>query len=362
MRRGHTVKAILCALLICGALFSGCDKSGENVYGSKVVCYYDNFFNDGELYCDSPYARLNFFDFNSMQNAIVCPQPNCPHTDQGSCSSFGMMNHPMIYGDRLYHFTTDIGYDKNGIVETTNIYSAELDGTSRIKLGSLEGGQLYYYDRAVLIDGKLYFCVTSNLYDEFGKSTQMKKYILYSYSFKENKFERLCDINNGNSSNVYIYGEYMGDIYMAFSYLEKEVTMEEFMDEENPVEFSYIGYRYNIAENSLYEYDGTVIGIYDGWLITLEDENSVFRSENGDTVTLPGQFRGRVVNGYAFDMSEKVAVELKTSRKYCLNLDDPYSEVIYFLNGDYILRGAGDSGNSGYIKIPGDELIGEMVE
>ena len=314
MRRGHTVKAILCALLICGALFSGCDKSGENVYGSKVVCYYDNFFNDGELYCDSPYARLNFFDFNSMQNAIVCPQPNCPHTDQGSCSSFGMMNHPMIYGDRLYYFTTDIGYDKNGIVETT------------------------------------------------GKSTQMKKYILYSYSFKENKFERLCDINDGNSSNVYIYGEYMGDIYMAFSYLEKEVTMEEFMDEENPVEFSYIGYRYNIAENSLYEYDGTVIGIYDGWLITLEDENSVFRSENGDTVTLPGQFRGRVVNGYAFDMSEKVAVELKTSRKYCLNLDDPYSEVIYFLNGDYILRGAGDSGNSGYIKIPGDELIGEMVE
>lgn len=355
---------VIVALCICVlALLCGCGGA-ENLSNSSgtVISLYTDICNDGELYIDNPSARLNFVDFKSMKSAIICPSPNCPHNDPNSCPSFGMMNHPLIYGGRLYFFKGSTEYSDGKAVDSTAVYSAELDGTGKKKLGSVDEGILNHYNRAVLVDNTMYFCLTKSGYDQFGKSTQTKEISLYSYSFAENRFTRLADIGNGISAGDWLYGVFNGEIYISFSYLEKEVTQEDFMNPDTAPQFQQILYKYNISDGSLTEVKESISGIQNGWIIIKDGDSTILRNESGKDVTIPTGSDIAVVNGFAFDSTNKAAYELSSGKKYSLNLRQEYSEVIYYIDGSYITKSLDSAGNNVYEKIPEAEMIGEEIK
>ncbi len=358
----RTVCVISALILFVSALLCGCGGA-ENPPESSgtVISLYTDVCNDGELYIDNPNARLNFVDFKSMKSAIICPSPNCPHNDPDSCPSFGMMNHPLIYGGRLYFFKESIEYSDGKAVESTAAYSAELDGTGKKKLASIDEGILNHYNRTVLVDGILYFCLTKSGYDQFGKSTQTKEISLYSYSFTENKFAGLADIGKGISAGDWLYGVFDGEIYISFSYLEKEATPEDFMNPDTAPQFQQILYKYNISDGSLTECKENISGIQNGWIIIKDDDSTILRNESGKDITIPTGSDVTVVNGFAFDSVNKAAYELSSGKKYSLNLRQEYSEVIYYIDESYITKSLDSAGSNVYEKIPEAEMIGGEV-
>lgn len=354
---------VISALILCAsALLCGCGGAeNPSEHSGTVISLYTDICNDGELYIDNPNARLNFVDFKSMKSAIICPSPNCPHNDPDSCPSFGMMNHPLIYGGRLYFFKESTEYSNGKAVDSTAVYSAELDGTGKKKLGSVDEGILNHYNRAVLVDDTLYFCLTKSGYDQFGKSTQTKEISLYSYSFTENKFTRLADIGKGISAGDWLYGVFSGEIYISFSYLEKEVTPEDFMNPDTVPQFQQILYKYNIADGSLTEVKESISGIQNGWIIKKDGDSTILRNESGKDVTIPTGSDVSVVNGFAFDSVNKAAYELSSGKTYSLNLRQEYSEIIYYIDKSYIAKSLDSAGNNVYEKISEADIIGEEV-
>lgn len=61
---------------------------------------YENVNNHGEFYSNG-IGSLRYFDFMSMVSAPICSKPNCTHTDENECTSFGMNNHPALIGDNI---------------------------------------------------------------------------------------------------------------------------------------------------------------------------------------------------------------------------------------------------------------------
>lgn len=358
---------VIAALCICAStLLCGCgvnenqSMSRESI--SFVISLYTDICNDGELYIDNPNARLNFVDFKSMKSAIICPSPNCPHNDPYSCPSFGKMNHPIIYGGKLYFFKESTEYSEGKAVDKTAVYSAELDGTGKREICSTDEGILNHYDRAVLVGDTLYFCLTKYDYDEFGKSTQTKEISLYSYSFTENNFTKLADIGKGFSAGNWLLGEFGGEIYVQFSYRETEPAPEEYMNPDLMPEFERILYKYSIADGSLTRCEEDISDIQNGWIIKKDGDSTILRNESGKDITIPTGSDVTVVNGYAFDTVNKVAYDLSSGRQYSLNLRQEYCEIIYYIDESYIAKSLDSVGNNVYEKIPESGLIGAEVK
>lgn len=356
---------VIAALCICAsALLCGCgvndNRSISNEGISFVISLYTDICNDGELYIDNPNARLNFVDFTSMKSAIVCPSPNCQHNDSDSCPSFGMINHPLIYGGKLYFFKESTEYSDGKAAGKTTVYSAEIDGTGKREICSTDGGILNNYDRAVLVDDTLYFCLTKYEYDEFGKSSDTAEISLHSYSFAENKFVKLADIGTGISAGNWLLGEFGGEIYVQFSYRETEPTPEEYMNPELIPEFERIMYKYNIAGGDLTECED-ISAIQNGWLIKRDGDSTTLQNESGNNITVPIGSDVAVANGYAFDVADKTAFDLSSGRKYSLNLRQEYCEIIYYIDESYITKSRDSDGNNVYDKIPESELIGAEI-
>lgn len=362
MRRFVCIIVTLCICvsgLLCGC---GGDDNPSMSLGSSIISLYTDICSNGELYIDNPNARLNFVDFASMKSAIICPSPNCSHSDYRSCPSFGMMNHPIIYGDRLYFFKESTEFSDDGAVDKTAVYSASPDGTGKRELKSTDGGILNHYDRAVLVGDVLYFCLTKSGYDQFGSSTQDKEVSLHSYSFAENRFTKCADIGKGFSAGNWLLGEFGGEIYVQFSYRETEPTPEEYLNPDLMPEFEHVLYKYSISDGSLTECMENISDIQNGWLITKDSDSTVLRSKDGKELVIPTGSDVTVVNGFAFDVADKAAYELSSGRKYSLNLRQEYCEIIYYIDESYIAKSLDSAGNNVYEKIPEADLIGEEVK
>lgn len=360
------VLAVSAAVLCASALLCGCGGDDNTSISpestASIISQFTDICNDGELFIDSPNARLNFIDFKSMKSAILCPSPNCPHNDPSDCPSFGMMNHPVIYGGRLYFFKESREYIDGKVTDRTELYSAEPDGTGKKKICSTDGGILNHYDRAVLLGDTLYFCMTKYGYDEFGSMTQSSEISLHSYSFSENKITKLTHIGKGFDAGNWLYGVFGGEIYISFSYHETEYIPKDYTSLDDMPEFEQILYKYSIAEGSLTECSETISDIQGGYLIKRDGSSTVLLDESGKELTLPTGSDVAIVNGFAFDALNKAAYKLSSGKKYSLKLRQEYSEIIYYIDESYIAKSLDSAGNNVYEKIPEAELIGDEIK
>lgn len=223
MRNGK-MKAKLTAMILSAALLAGCtaaETSPENK--ARIISSYTNVSDSGMLFSDSV-GRLNFFDFESMNSAVLCTRPNCTHSDPDACSAYGMTNHPILYGDDLFFFGTEIvEVQKDGKPEFSNVttvYKADTDGTNRIAVQVIDG--LYMPDiRMVLVGDTAYFSMVKREFDEYGSYTGYEEAWLCSYNISTNEFRKIEKTYEGYHSGTWIYGYWNNKVYFSISYADE---------------------------------------------------------------------------------------------------------------------------------------------
>lgn len=357
--------ALSIAMLFICICISGCMNSKK--YGSdetRLISIYSNFCNNGELFLDEQ-NRLNFFDFISMQSAIICPRPNCPHTEANGCSSLGMDDCPFIYNGHIYYFNYETKYVDSKPVWVTNLYRADIDGTNRVKINSFEGLQIMYYDRLFLCGDKLYFAPLTVSYEENRTKSGLSEAKLCSYSFSENKIREIYNSDAKYGMNSYIYGAADGCIYFGISYCEYKISYEELenlLSGAGELAFESEYYKYNIADGSLSECDPSYKPIYGGYLCHFKDEGATLYLPCGDcyiedmTSNAYDVYDIMAAGDYVFDFKDGFAINIKNLKKQIPNLNK--AESAYYVDGFYIFKIWDLSGEKWvYKKLSEDELF-----
>ncbi len=169
------------------------------------------YYNNGELFSDG--NRLHYIDFTTMSETYICPNPNCPHNDSEICSSFGMSNHAIIIDGRIYYFEDNPHYSKSGeLVKEVLVYSANIDGTGRIKEGSFEGQTILNGFYSIYGDGKMFFAYQEKL--DNGKTSLY----IRSYDYIKNEITQYGPVMVEYSADVKFCGEKDGEIYIMLFY------------------------------------------------------------------------------------------------------------------------------------------------
>lgn len=365
--RQAVLSIVMVFICICA---SGCMSQGNNDSGdrTRIISVDSNFSNNGELYLDNQ-NRLNFLDFVSMQSAIICPRPNCTHTEADGCPSFGMMNCPFIYGNHLYYFDYETKYCDDKFVWLTSLYKCDLDGTNRSKIRSLEGLRIMYYDRLVLCGDMLYFAPVTVGYEESGITSGYSEARLYSYSFSENKLDELCKLGGGYGLNTYLWGEADGDIYVDVSYHEEDIPFDELMDIlMNSDESIYIreSYKYNTSDGLLSVCDPHYKPIQGGYLCRFEDQGATLYLPCGEiyaedmTNDIYDVYDINSAGEYIFDLKDMLAIKINSGEKYSLP-EEYKADFVYYIDGYYIFKKLNrDTGIYEYEKISEDSI--KMIE
>lgn len=356
------MKRAIIAMILMLLLLSSCgEKTVNSNENGRVLSLFSNICGEGELYSDNS-GRLHFYDFSSMTDVYICPNPNCPHTDPKSCSSYGMDCCPILYGGNIYFFENTIEHTDNGVVCNSKLYKANIDGTGRFKMAELEGLSVAVYSRILLFNGKIYFCPEKTEFTDTGNSTSHGSVYLYSYDFSENKFSELKKLVEGYSCNTWLYGEFGGDIYLNYSYSENEYDYTILFDENAESPFTIKNIKFSLESGEIEELDYTIDYISGEYLFTSTDSNCMTITHPDGKETTAEYFGDvSVFNGYVFDRTNLSAYEISTGKSFKLKTDDKMTEIIDFIDGEYILRKNTDDGRV-YSKATQVDLIGDELK
>ncbi len=336
----------------------GCAKQSAGFAPNEYQLYdYNsshNIFADG-LFYDGGSGRLCFLDYDSMYGVPVCPNPNCPHEDPDVCSSFGMTRLPAVIDGRIYYFEDNTHYGKNNeLIEEVIAYSADINGTGRIKEGVIGNQSLLEMGNAILVDKTIYFSAMSE--EDNGKSSLR----IRKYNYTEKIDGDFSVIQEGYNLNVKFCGAQDGKIYFMLFYL----TQPDIYDEDRSLDWD------RHMENSRTEYYSLDIatGSYSQWEIpekiknangmdvytTVKDGCFVY-SDSKDTLVVNSEgeeffFDGydacniSIHNGILFpylNSGENMGIDLEKGELIALTLNDEnisWAYVCALHDGRYILR------------------------
>ena len=376
------MKAKLTAIILSAALLAGCtaaEASPENK--ARIISSFSNVSDNGLLFSDNV-GRLNFFDFESMNSAVLCTRPNCTHSDPNACSSYGMTNHPILYGDDLFFFGTEIvEVQKDGKPEFSNVttvYKADTDGTNRIAVQVIDG--LYMPDiRMVLVGGDTaYFSMVKQEFDEYGSSTGYEEAWLCSYDLSANEFKRIEKTYEGYHAGTWIYGYWSGKIYFSISYADEHIPFpfgggdDDFSDYfEQIAAVTQDEYKaYDTESGALTDSDlPEPLCIDGGYYVYDKDGTADVIRENGEEMLLtdfpiPQAGNIYIYGDILFNYRNNVCADLsKGGETKALNRDaDLFIEAYY--NGSYIVSrdtvsSDGTVTDTQYEKVAFEQLIAE---
>lgn len=363
------IKALKCvALVVLMALtLTSCGDKPKDIAETYIISNYTNNPGVGEFFTDSM-ERLNFCDFSSMNTAIICPNPNCSHTNEKSCSSYGMGNHPILFDQSIYFFDTEFVFSGDNTSANMIIYKANTDGTNRSVVHTEKGISLYAYSRMIIHKNIAYFPAQDIEFDE-GNSTGFETAYLCSFDLSSGKFKKITEIYSGYSGACWIYGVYNDKIYMDvgasdikidYSDLDAIIKDEESEDSED----SYMCY--NIPEGEFVKSDiPNFVFVNEDYFI-YNDESTVILDKNGDiALEIDAEntdFALSVVNGKLFLEHDGVCYDIESKKKYKLN--NSGCEIISYFNDQYILRYPNESDNVAYSykAMSESELIGDEIK
>ena len=329
----------------------GAEPDGKR-YGPSMA-----ISNDGELFIDSQ-ARLNFFDFSIMDSVLICSKPNCRH-DTHDCSSYGMDIDPFIYNGNIYFFEADSYMKKDKPVYNMNFVRADIDGTNRKVLLTLE--DMEDSSDCLLIGSTLYFGMRTHGYTDLSLDHSEPTAKLFSYDLESGQLSELFSMKKGYSCAIQIDGEYNGDIYFTVSYLE-----EKFVYDPNNIPSSLREtFKYNRQNSEISERDGDYYPCECG-LVHYEDEGATFYTEDGKEIYIPDITQNStyvsIIDGYIIDGENKFAVEINSGDRYAVSGIDKYDDIIYCLDGSYIVKRLNkDSGQYEYRKLVWSDIIGKEI-
>ena len=347
------LSVLLLLLTSCGG-----EEKTEYAEGYETARRNNNWSNlnlNGMLYIEDHEAglRLWFFDFDSMKSAIMCARPNCPHDDPDVCTAFevlGWICHPTIVGNNLYFFRYRSEWDKDGKLHNyQDIYKAELDGSSRIKIDTLDNID---YIQDLVMKGSVAYFTTIEEEEEphTGVATGNGETYICSYDFTNKEYNKwqLTDYPALPS----ILGEYNSGLYIRdynSIFLRFDLETGEITDWDMPLSSinEYDAYKPMFASGGYYGYmDGDNAVIVDS-----EGNEMVF-----ENYELPDNIAVLPVNGYFFN-TDGTAIDLSTGEILELNkgVIPKYNYVLCYHDGSYIIYS--EFGGDNFRKVPEDEMF-----
>lgn len=351
------IKLIAAALSL--TILSGCanDSSASSENKARIVWQYGNADERGELFPDNM-GRLYFRDFETMNSALLCSKPNCTHANDDECSAFGMSNHPILYGDKLYFFDVETDFVDDEVVDTTTVYKAEPDGTNRVKVSEIEGLNFRIFTRALIVGDKAYFSMNKVGWNEdMTASSGYDQMWFCTFDFSTEKLERVEMVYEGWCSTTWIYGLYDGKVIFSYDYSEERVPVLEDPSEIGKY-ITSVYKAYDIETKTLTDLTlpvPTYVG--DGYYIYEKDGGEVVLSENGKELFLSDFSGSTIENGMLF--GRETCADLSNGKMYKLNSPD---DLVAYSDGYYILkRFDGVNQSYEYSKIPEKDYIGDAL-
>lgn len=376
-----STKYVKSAIITAAALsiLTGCSGKPDTTGNSaRLIWSFSNVTDNGMFYSDDE-ERLNFLDFESMNTTVLCSKPNCAHNDPGSCSSFGISNHPILYDNKLYYFDVEHIVDKDeNYKDITTVYRSEIDGTDRVPLYKADDMSAAPFYRMILKGDTAYFYMTKQGNDK-GNSTGYDIGYFCSYNIPANEFKVIDNIYEGYHSGAWIYGAWNNKIYLSVSYSKEKIDFplggdkEAFDKFHQAIEDATIDEYmvYDIETNTLTQSELPVpVYVGEGVYAYEKEGGSALLPENGEEILLKDFEKTDtfcVFNGVVFNISKKICTKLsEKNTAYSLNISDRQS-IEAFYNGSFIVKEVivDDTGavlNTIYKKIYEADLIGEKID
>lgn len=333
----------------------------------RLIGIENNLCRNGELYFDSK-GRLNFCDFTSLKSAIICSRPNCLHSDQHSCSAYGLGDKAVMYGDHIYGMLREMKYDGGEPVFSTDIIRADIDGSGRSVVKTVK-------DRTpkginILLSGDtLYFCMSMEEFKDYSSTGYSEEY-LCSYNFKTKEYTEITKACEGYSAGLTIIGMFDGRIYCNTSYTEEKIPLEKFSEPD----FDFTSCM--TFSNFTYDPETGEVTPFEGYPIYAQDDALILSGYDSKAKTLVRRDGSEQdisfiktidssVNGYLFSRISAVALEISSGKCFSL-LTDRNCDVKDYIDGEYVIRKSlldgSDIVGREYIKLPAEKLIGEEIE
>lgn len=348
----------LIAATLSLTLLSSCAKTTSPSFANndRIVWMYGNADERGELYTDSS-GRLHFIDFETMQSTLLCSKPNCAHANEGECSSFGMRNHPILYGDKLYFFDVETNFDGDEITDVTTVYQAEPDGTSRTKVCAVEGLTLLDYTRMLIVGGKAYFSMDKTGWNDERTATSGYNEVWFCcIDFSTGTLERIEMLHEGWCSSSWIFGLYDGKVIFSYAYSEEKVPYLENAGDINKY-FTNVFKTYDIENGTLADLTlPEPLYVGNGYYVYAKDGGAAVLSENGAETLLPDfPVNGNltIAGGKLFNCFGQTCAELSDGKMYSLKYSDAPAA---YADGFYILKNLDN-----YTKISEKDYIGDAL-
>lgn len=356
---------LLAAVLLLAAI-SACAKNNDlpSENSMRIVWGYENANADGELYTDSS-NRLNFIDFQTMQSALLCSKPNCSHKDQGKCSSFGMGNHPILYGGKLYFFDVQTNFEGDEVIDTTTVYKADTDGTNRAVVCEIKGLALPEFERMLMIGGdKAFFPMIKYGWDDAHAGTSGYNEIwLCGYDFSTNTFERIEKLHDGWGANLWIYGLFDGRVIFTYAYSEEKVPFDLDLSEMEK-RFISVYKSYDIKSGAVDDLElPEPLYVGEGYYVYEKGGGTAVICENKEEILLPdfpADTNGThcIVNRKLLHCFKQLCADLTNGKTYTLSSSD---NLVAYSDGAYILKKYNEETQKyEYTKIAESDYIGSI--
>lgn len=363
--------AIIFAAMFLLSSCSGQKKEyAEGYETARRSDIYSNLNLNGMFYTDdfdgSDFLaqRLWFFDFDSMQSAIMCARPNCPHNDPDVCTSFRMESYPTVVGNKLYFFSYDFQWDSDNKAHVYQyVWKADLDGSSRQKIDALEDIESI---TSLVVKGSVaYFTAVERKHEDFtGTYTGYEKAYICSYDFANEKFTNYGMLAEGYPAGASILGEYNDGLYIYGYYGDEKG--DDYHD------WNKFYHRFDLKTGEISEWDMPISSLTEygslkqmfaggGFYGYMDGDNAVIVDSEGNEMIFENYELGGAtdpVNGYYFNTSNKTAIDLSTGEILELNkkVFPKYGYVLCYHDG-YIIKS--EISKSEYKKVSADELFME---
>ncbi|MDD3612248.1 MAG: hypothetical protein PHT05_00520, partial [Clostridia bacterium] len=184
MKYVYRVIAISMIILL---LSTGCHMNEDTGKGIRVIESGLSVSNEGILYsCLQLNNALCFYDFESMQSVYLCAEPNCNHTDHERCKAFRSSHMPFLYNEKLYYFTGESYYERDGSIKhTTKLIESDFSGSIEKTITEFEANNITSYI-CYLVGDTLYYIGAKIRYTDLG-SSNYSSHILFSINLSDGR-------------------------------------------------------------------------------------------------------------------------------------------------------------------------------
>ncbi len=346
------------------------DGKESSADGYEVASAY--VYSGGAYYVDSTVngaSRVAFIDFESLNSFPMCARPNCTHDDPETCTAFGPASGASVtlsvYDNSIYFVENEKEIsDKTGITNKATVYKADLDGSNRIKVATLEN----YTLGSFFVSGSKGYTIAFEqvLGDDITVNTLEYKNYIAEFDFETHEIEILGLMTHSYyGSRHEIMGEYGGLIY--FLAVDTDELSEELKDmaQSNPDYFNIIPSLMTVKTYCLNpktgeitkpkipmpgERDGMkwpnadIVATADGYYVCQQKDTAIIASPDGKLMKIDNHRLTEIasdipINGMMFNSETELATELSTGNIYKLKSEAIKNAemVIAYHNGEYVL-------------------------